>query len=139
MRVNNYHKIITVVILLTITSVLTIVAKNKQYPKVYMYGIAASFNDSTIYFTDIQAVDTVWLDSKTKFLINRNDYSYQLKNYFENIGLPHRTCVVTYALKRKDIEKKFQKTRNKYVKKGKTELKYINKQEFQFKSVAIDE
>lgn len=139
MRVNNYHKIITVVILLTITSVLTIVAKNKQYPKVYMYGIAASFNDSTIYFTDIQAVDTVWLDSKTKFLINRNDYSYQLKNYFENIGLPHRTCVVTYALKRKDIEKKFQKTRNKYVKKGKTELKYINKQEFQFKSVALDE
>lgn len=139
MRVKNYHKIITVVILLTITSVLTIVAKNKQYPKVYMYGIAASFNDSTIYFTDIQAVDTVWLDSKTKFLINRNDYSYQLKNYFENIGLPHRTCVVTYALKRKDIEKKFQKTRNKYVKKGKTELKYINKQEFQFKSVALDE
>ena len=139
MRVNNYHKIITAVILLTITSVLTIVAKNKQYPKVYMYGIAASFNDSTIYFTDIQAVDTVWLDSKTKFLINRNDYSYQLKNYFENIGLPHRTCVVTYALKRKDIEKKFQKKRNKYVKKGKTELKYINKQEFQFKSVALDE
>ena len=139
MRVNNYHKIITAVILLTITSVLTIVAKNKQYPKVYMYGIAASFNDSTIYFADIQAVDTVWLDSKTKFLINRNDYSYQLKNYFENIGLPHRTCVVTYALKRKDIEKKFQKTRNKYVKKGKTELKYINKQEFQFKSVALDE
>ena len=139
MRVTNYHKIITAVILLTITSVLTIVAKNKQYPKVYMYGIAASFNDSTIYFTDIQAVDTVWLDSKTKFLINRNDYSYQLKNYFENIGLPHRTCVVTYALKRKDIEKKFQKTRNKYVKKGKTELKYINKQEFQFKSVALDE
>ena len=139
MRVNNYHKIITAVILLTITSVLTIVAKNKQYPKVYMYGIAASFNDSTIYFTDIQAVDTVWLDSKTKFLINRNDYSYQLKNYFENIRLPHRTCVVTYALKRKDIEKKFQKTRNKYVKKGKTELKYINKQEFQFKSVALDE
>ena len=139
MRVNNYHKIITAVILLNITSVLTIVAKNKQYPKVYMYGIAASFNDSTIYFTDIQAVDTVWLDSKTKFLINRNDYSYQLKNYFENIGLPHRTCVVTYALKRKDIEKKFQKTRNKYVKKGKTELKYINKQEFQFKSVALDE
>ena len=139
MRVNNYHKIITAVILLTITSVLTIVAKNKQYPKVYMYGIAASFNDSTIYFTDIQAVDTVWLDSKTKFLINRNDYSYQLKNYFENIGLRHRTCVVTYALKRKDIEKKFQKTRNKYVKKGKTELKYINKQEFQFKSVALDE
>ena len=139
MRVNNYHKIITAVILLTITSVLTIVAKNKQYPKVYMYGIAASFNDSTIYFTDIQAVDTVWLDSKTKFLINRNDYSYQLKNYFENIGLPHRTCVVTYALKRKDIEKKFQKTRNKYVKKVKTELKSINKQEFQFKSVALDE
>ena len=139
MRVNNYYKIITAVILLTITSVLTIVAKNKQYPKVYMYGIAASFNDSTIYFTDIQAVDTVWLDSKTKFLKNRNDYSYQLKNYFENIGLPHRTCVVTYALKRKDIEKKFQKTRNKYVKKGKTELKYINKQELQFKSVALDE
>ncbi|MGN1376454.1 MAG: hypothetical protein ACI4V5_07855 [Prevotella sp.] len=139
MRLNKYHKIIAVILLLTITSVLTIVAKNKQYPKVYMYGIAASFNDSTVYFTDIQAVDSVWINAKNKFLINRSDYSYQLKTYLENEGLPHRTCIVTYALKRKNLEKKYQKTRNRYVKKGRTELKYINKNEFSFKGVSLDE
>ena len=30
--------------------------------KVYLYGFAASFNDSTVYFTDIQEVDSAVID-----------------------------------------------------------------------------
>ena len=28
--------------------------------KVYMFGFAASFNDSTVYFTDVQQLEGAW-------------------------------------------------------------------------------
>ena len=65
-------------------------AKVKCVPKVYAIGFAASFNDSIVYFTDIQEIDSAWINDKNKFLIGRDNYSYQLKNYFAGIGLPHR-------------------------------------------------
>lgn len=124
---------------LTIVSTDYIAAKNKRLPKVYMFGIAASFNDSTVYFTDIQELENVWINDKGNFLINRSEYSYQLKNYLEAQGHSHRTCIVSYAFKRKDIEKKFHKTRNKYVKRGNNDLKYINNNEFKFTAVNFEE
>ena len=38
-------------------------AKNVKLPKVYMFGFAASFNDTIVHFTEVQAVDSVWMDS----------------------------------------------------------------------------
>ena len=35
------------------------VAQNRVVPKAYMFGFAASFNDSIVFFTDIQEVDSV--------------------------------------------------------------------------------
>ena len=34
----------------------------------YICGFATSFNDSTVYFTDIQYMDSTYTDSKTGFL-----------------------------------------------------------------------
>ena len=67
--------------------------------KVFMFGFAASFNDSTVYFTDIQEVDSVWLETKNKFLYSRDNYSYQLKDHLKEIGQVHATCLVVYAEK----------------------------------------
>lgn len=114
-------------------------AKNKRVPKVYVFGVAASFNDSTIYFTDVQEIDSVWINDKNNFLLNRSDYSYQLKNYLESQGQSRRTCIVSYALKRKDLEKKYIKMRNKYVKKGSLDIRYIDSNEFKFTPVDLDE
>lgn len=61
----------------------TVSAKNKCVPKIYIYGFSASFNDSIIYLTNIQELDSAWIDDKNDFLLNRSDYSYQFKNYFE--------------------------------------------------------
>ena len=41
-----------------------------------------SFNDSIVYYTDIQVLDSVELD-KNGFLPKRDLYTYQLKNYLE--------------------------------------------------------
>lgn len=126
-----------VVLLLVVWSANTS-AKDKCVPKVYAFGFSASFNDSIVYFTDIHEIDSVWINDKNNFLQNRSDYSYQLKHYFETKGLSHQTCIISYALKRKDIEKKYNKIRNKYIRKGKFDIRNIDSKDFRFTSVNYD-
>ena len=113
-------------------------AKLKCVPKPYAFGFAASFNDSTVYFTDIQEIDSAWINDKNDFLVSRDNYSYQLKNYFTSLGLEHRTCVISFALKRKDIEKKYQKMKNKYVKAGNYDIKSVSTNDFHFTAIKPD-
>ena len=81
-----YKNFIGVVFLLLIVSAhIGVSAKVVCVPKLYAFGFSASFNDSIVYFTDIQEIDSAWINEKTKFLISRDNYSYQLKNYFNNI------------------------------------------------------
>ena len=79
-------------------------AKNYVTPKAYMFGFSASFNDSIVYFTDIQEVDSVWFMQKRKLLAGRASYSSQLREYCANkLGMEKRTCVVISSEKRKDV------------------------------------
>lgn len=113
-------------------------AKLKCVPKLYAFGFAASFNDSTVYFTDIQEIDSAWINDKNDFLVSRDNYSYQLKNYFTSLGLEHRTCIISFALKRKDIEKKYKKMKNKYVKAGNYDIKSVSTNDFHFTAIKPD-
>ncbi len=105
--------------------------------KVYLYGFAASFNDSTVYFTDI----------RSGFLYGRDSYSYQLKDYLASIGFEHATCVTLWATTRDAVEKKFQKLRDRYViipgkkvsKKPIYNVKYLTTDEFKYQPVIPDE
>lgn len=72
---------------------------------VYMYGFAASFNDSTVYFTDVHRVDSAWIDSKTKFLMSRENYSAQLSSYLEKLGEKNMVCVASFAKNEKKQER----------------------------------
>ena len=106
--------------------------------KVYVYGIAISFNDSTVYLTDIQKLDSAVVTSKTKFLYGRDNYSYQLRDYLKGKGFNNPTCETTFALKQKDIEKKFIATKKRYGN-GKFTLKHITPSEFQYTVISIDQ
>ena len=112
-------------------------AKSVVTPKAYMFGFVANFSDSVVYMTDIQTVDSVWYDTKTKFLLGRSVYSNQLRQYFANtLNQPNRTCIVIFALKRKDIEKKFLKLRKEYTgKKVRYDVRTLNENEFHFTPV----
>ncbi|MCR4583579.1 MAG: hypothetical protein K5764_08525 [Prevotella sp.] len=104
----------------------------------YIFGMIANFTDSVVYFTDIQTVDSAWYDSKTKFLQGRNYYSEQLRNHSsEQLKKPHSTSIVVFAVKRKDIEKKYIKMKKIYTdkNKGKYDVRTISENEFHFKSV----
>ena len=129
--------VMAAVMLALLACVTAVSAKNKLMPKVYAFGFSASFNDSTVYFTDIQEVDSVWINAKNDFLLNRSEYSYQLRNYFDGKGQPHRTCIIVYALKRKDIDKKYRKMKDKYTKKGNFDVRYLKEEDFRFKAVPM--
>ena len=115
-------------------------AKNVIKPT-YLFGFAASFNDSTVYFTDVQEVDSAWISSKNKFLFGRDNYSYQLKNYLASIGQSDRTCLVEYSTTKKGIEKKYEKLMGKYLPKKKKgspvefEIKHLTVSDFRFKAI----
>ena len=114
-------------------------AQNVSIQKVYMFGFAQSFNDSTVYLTDIQTVDSAWIQNKTKFLLERENYSYQFQHYLESEGLQHMVCVTTYALTRKDIEKKYAKLKQRYTTPRKHyTIEYINENEMRFTAIKPD-
>ena len=113
-------------------------AQNRNIQKVFMFGFAQSFNDSTVYFTDIQVVDSVYIEQKTKFLMERENYSYQLKNYLEGTGKKNMACITSFALTRKDIEKKYLKMKQRYSTRGHYSIQYINENEMKFTSVKPD-
>lgn len=127
---------------------LTVQAKN-EVGKAYVFGFASSFNDSTVYFTDIQEVDSAWFTSKHHFLVSRENYSYQLRDYLTSIGEQHRTCMVEYNTDPKKLEKVWNKLYSRYAhnqklknnQKQKSELppfqiKKLTREQFQFQSVA---
>ncbi len=100
--------------LLLLTTAGSLTAKNVMVPKMYMFGFAASFNDSIVHFTVINDVDSAWVSSKSNFLLGRNFYSNQLRDYMSSCLMDNRTCIVVFDKKRSRLEKKLLKMRKKY-------------------------
>jgi hypothetical protein len=120
----------------------TLSAQNIQVPKAYMFGFVASFNDSTVYFTDIQEIDSIWVTKKKQYIAGKSNYSYQLRNFFaQQRNLPNRTCVIMGSVKRKDVEKKYAKMKQNYLvkNKGKFDVRYLPESEFRFKVVDMSD
>lgn len=100
---------------------------------VYVFGLAASFNDSIIYYTEIQVLDSVSLD-KEGFLPRRELYSYQLKNYLEyELKKPNYTCMIYFSENKKKLEKEAIKVKANYQKTNSTTLQAIEPTQFTFK------
>ena len=43
---------------------------------IYIFGSAISFTDSLVYITDIQILDSAWVDDKTDFLLKVHNFFY---------------------------------------------------------------
>jgi hypothetical protein len=119
-------------------------AKQVKAPHMYMFGFVASFKDSVVYITEIQDVKGAWYDTRSKFLLGRDNYSSQLKSYVKDkLQLNERVCMVIFATSQKKAEKKYIKLRKKYLSTPKHpssyEVRYITKQEFQFETVEMSD
>jgi hypothetical protein len=133
---------IALAIVLMAASTTHLQAQIVKVPQAYMFGFVASFNDSTVYFTNIQQVDSVWVTKKKKMLSGRNNYSYQLREYFaQKRNQPNRTCVVVANVNRKKLEKKYTKMKNKYLVKSKKpyDVRTIADSDFKFTPVNMSE
>lgn len=135
------HNIKYIVTAIMLCFAITVSAKPSTKQTVYMFGFSASFNDSTIYFTNVQPVEGYIVNDRTHFLVNRDDYSYQLRNYFDNRGQVHRTCITVYSTNKKDIDKKYEKMKAKYTTKSKNkfDVLYLTDDDFKFETVTPDE
>lgn len=147
-------KIALAALALASISSLAVTAKNE--PKTtYIFGFAQSFNDSTVYITGVQQLDSAYIQGKGKFLVSRENYSYQLRDYLEQHGAGYRTCSVFYDTDQKKAEKKWVKLYDKYTAKPKAkkvkngqkmddaptpwQVKQISNGDFSFQSIAPEE
>lgn len=89
-------------------------AQTYEVKPAYFLGMAASYIDSTVYFTDIQSLPEVAMDLYTKQPLNIEMYTQQLSQYFKNSEASTFVCMTYAAEKRKDIEKLYLKLKKKY-------------------------
>ena len=143
------NKVKYIILALMVAMTTGAMAKNVKVPHVYIFGFSASFQDSTVYMTEIQDLQGAWMDKKTKFLLGRDNYSYQLSNHFNEQGQPNRVCMVFFSTSKSKAEKKYLKMKKKYTavpkqtnkskKQGAEtapyDLRYITLQEFRFEPV----
>jgi len=117
----------------------TAFARKQQVPHLYIFGFAASFTDTIVHFTPIQQLDSAWIEGKNRFLLERDAYSFQLRNYLEHQHqMSHRTCVVFYNEKRSKLEKEYAKMLRLYGKTKKGEEHFDARQLPDFRFTVID-
>ncbi len=112
--------------------------KNKKVKRpairpVYLYAVSTSFNDTVAYVTDIQRVDSAYMEKK-HILGGLRDYVQQVEAHYKQKGEPRRLNTVFFKKDRKKAEKKYVKLRKKFTKMGYA-IKALPEGEFSFKSV----
>ncbi len=82
---------------------------------VYMFGFAASFVDSVAYITDVQQVDSAYVEKKSGFLADRTLYSSQLSGFLlTEMKQENMTCAVFWDKSKTKVEKKYAKVVKSY-------------------------
>ena len=134
------YKLMLAVFFFTAMTLQTATAKHVAKPHIYMFGFAASFNDTIVYFTDVQDVENAWVETRNGFLLGREMYSYQLRDFLKTQKqMPYRTCIVLYHKNRAKLEKKFLKLKRLYTqsrdKQQHFDVRYLEAGEFRFTPV----
>lgn len=98
-------------LLLALICISTACAKKKvEVQPVYMFGYALSPNDSTVYVTDIQRVDTAYVQNSNGFLVGRSLFSQQFQDYLlHKQGVKNAACNVFFNVKHNKLQKKYDR------------------------------
>lgn len=119
-------KKISLVLFFALFPALSIMAQNEKDEPVYIWGASLCFNDTVVYFSEIQQLDGVALEEGTDFLPNRQFYSYELKDYMSfKEDMPGRTSVVLFSKKKQTLEKRVDKIKQRLVKKNGKTVRYL--------------
>ena len=102
---------------------------------VYMIGVGISLVDSMVFITDMMQVDSVTLEKKTNFLMDRQLYSFQLQHYLEQNykGGPYVPSVF-FGTKRKKMERQYLSLHKRYVNRKDLRMVLVDQGQFRFKT-----
>lgn len=130
-------KAIICLALLLMTAVSPLEAKSKKVVQkpVYMVGVGISLVDSMVFITDMHRVDSVTLEKKTKFLMDRQLYSFQLQRYLEQTykGGPYVPCVF-FSKSRKKMVRRYLSLHKRYVQSKELQMYLVDQGQFRFKA-----
>lgn len=105
-----------------------------EQKSVYMIGVGISLVDSMVFITDMQPVDSVTIEKKTKFLMDRQLYSFQLQRYLEaNFNGGPYVPSVFFGSKRKKMERQYLSLHKRYVNSKGLRMVLVDRSQFRFK------
>ena len=132
---NHFLKIMLCAALLCTTFAETAQARNNRVrqQRTYMIGVAVSFVDSTVFITDMQAVDSVTIQRRTHFLMDRQAYSRQLQHYLEAQKKgQHLVTSICFGNKKKKMERRYLAIHKRYSKRNDLRITLIDQSQFRF-------
>ena len=108
--------------------------KGPRVQRVYMFGFGASLIDSVACQTQVQAVDSAWLDYHD-LLVDRSLYSIQLQFYIEKTeGVKTPICTVFFGKNERRVRKQWSKIKRRYEADSSIKLRQIDADRFSFKA-----
>ncbi len=114
---------ICIVALLLVPAVLS---AQKAKDVVYLLGVSFSYSDSIAYFTEIQPLEGVKLQKRSKILPDRQHYAYELKDYMNfQEGKPGRISMIYFSKKRSKLEKVEAKVKKRLLHKENKTVLYL--------------
>ena len=97
-----------------------------------MFGVGISFTDSVVYETEIQVLDSVWVNPDHNFLEDRSLYSLQLQYFMEHQGVKNAVCTVLFNKKESSLKSKWEKIRKRHTQSEAQRFKIVPLTEFRF-------
>lgn len=91
--------------------------KTKGIEPVYLFGFSFSFADSTIYFTDIQRIDSAQVGAHG-MLMKRPVFSDQLRSHLMQRGVSVPTCAIFFSGSLEKADKQMTKIMKQYEKRN---------------------
>ena len=100
--------------------------------RVYLCGVSLNFNDSVVYVTDIQYLDSVIINNEGS-LANYSSYTMQMKIYMQGtLGEGNQTCAVLYSDDKKKLEKRVNRMRKHFLANENKLFKKVSREAFSF-------
>ncbi len=93
---------------------------------VYLFGVSYSYSDSVAYFTEVQPLEGIKLQKRSKVLPDRQHYAYELKDYMNfKEGMPGRISMIYFSKKRSKLEKVEAKVKRRLLHKENKTVLYL--------------
>lgn len=107
--------------------------KTPVVSRVYVFGFAASFTDSIACQTEIQQLDSAWIEPSHEFLIDRSLYGLQLQNHMSSVeGCRNAICSIFFNKNPRKLQRTWKKVKKRYEKAEGLRFSVIPAQRFSF-------